>query len=290
MISGCVTHLYSINTDEQMKELLKESLDIYERAATEYKPAATVMMLSGGDDSMTAWNVAIELGIKIDFIIHGNTQTGIPATTEFVRDRMNRGINSKYLEADAKTAYTDYLIRKGFFGVGLSAHAFSYHRLKQEHFERVVSHNIRQRKRNFNILFLNGGRRNESENRKITFKNPIKVTTRKPNDIWVNLINEWEKKDCKDYLEGNGIKRNPVSINLCRSGECMCGTMQSKGDRIEAAYFYPDWGARLDALEKHIKELHGFGWGENKPKQKDKRQLNLFQPMCVGCTKNADAI
>lgn len=269
-----------------MNDLIKESKEIYDRAVKDFKPSAVVLMLSGGDDSMTAWNVARELGIKLDFIIHGNTRTGISETTDFVRKEVNRWSCGKYLEADAKTAYTDYLIRKGFFGAGLSAHAFSYHILKQDHFESTVAKNIRQRRRDFKILFLNGGRRNESENRKITFKNPIKVTKRRPNDIWVNIINEWDKSDCKDYLDGNGIRRNPVSINLCRSGECMCGTMQSKGDRIEAAYFYPDWGARLDALEKHIKSLHGFGWGETKPKQRDVRQGDLFQPMCVGCTKN----
>jgi hypothetical protein len=104
--------------------------------------------------------------------------------------------------------------------------------------------------------------------------------------MWVNLINDWHKEDCKNYLEGNSICRNSVSINLCRSGECVCGTMQSKGDRQEAAYFYPAWGKQLDALEKQVKEKHGFGWGVNMPKPVDKRQIDMFQPMCIGCTKN----
>lgn len=115
---------------------------------------------------------------------------------------------------------------------------------------------------------------------------PYSFTKSFKNNIWVNLINEWDNDQCKKYLEGNGVDRNPVSKNLCRSGECMCGTMQTKGDRAEASFFYPRWGKWLDDLEKKIKHLHGFGWGENKPKQEDINKIEVFQPMCVGCTKN----
>lgn len=265
-----------------MNELIIGSKEIYERAISEFNPAATVLMLSGGDDSLTVYHVAKELGIKIDFVIHGNTRTGIQETTDFARKIAEK---DNYLEADAGDSYINYVLRKGFFGIGLGAHAFSYHILKQEHFEKTVSKHIRKRQRSFPIIFINGGRRSESENRKVRFADPLKVTPRKKNDMWVNLINNWSKKDCLDYLYGNGIKRNQVSINLCRSGECMCGTMQSKGDRQEAAFFYPGWANQLNDLEKSAKAIHGFGWGESMPKPVDINQLNLFQPMCVGCTR-----
>jgi len=268
-----------------MTDQILLSKGIIEKAITDFKPSVIVIMFSGGDDSLTTYHVAKELGIKIDFVIHGNTRTGIEETTTFAR-QVTQDFGDKYLEADAGNSYENYLHRKGFFGKGLSAHAFTYHVLKQQHFERIVSHNIRQRKRGVKILFLNGARRNESANRLKTIASPYKVTERQPNDMWVNLINEWGKLDCKDYLEGNGILRNDVSIKLCRSGECMCGTMQSNGDRQEASFFYPGWGKWIDGLEKTIKEKHGFGWGENKPKQKDINQLDLFQPMCGGCKVN----
>lgn len=263
------------------ENLLIESKEIYDRAIAEFKPMATVLMLSGGDDSLTTLHVAKELGIKIDFIIHGNTRTGIKETTIFSR-KVAEGYN--YLEADAGNSYINYVMRKGFFGVGLGAHCFSYHILKQDHFEKTVSKHIRQGRKNFPIIFINGGRQSESENRKVRFANPLKVTTRRKNDMWVNLINHWHKPDCRDYLDGNGIERNQVAIKLCRSGECFCGTTQSKGDREEASFFYPDWGKQLDEIDVYVKKIHGFGWGENRPKQPDKRQLDLFQPMCVGCS------
>lgn len=269
--------------------LLEDSKEIFAKGFKDFKPDAVVLMLSGGDDSLTCLHVAIELGIKIDFVIHGNTRTGIQETTEFARkETAKAGLN--YLEADAGDSYLKYLKRKGFFGVGISSHAISYHLLKQDHFERIVSAHLRKRQRNFRIISINGGRRDESENRMKRFISPYRITPRRKNDMWVNLINNWSKKDCKDYLSGNSIQRNEVSVNLCRSGECMCGTMQSRGDRAEASYFYPDWGKNLDALEKEIRALHGFGWGEQKPKPDNPAQINMFQPMCVGCMKGAEEL
>lgn len=266
-------------------EQIAYSKEIVKQAFADFKPNATVIMFSGGDDSLTTYHVAKQLGIKIDFVIHGNTRTGIQETTLFARKEVER-LGDRYLEADAGSSYVDYLMRKGFFGVGLGAHAFTYHILKQDHFEKVVSRNIRQRRRNFRIMFLNGARRQESANRLITMASPFKITNRKPNDLWVNLINEYTKEDCLNYLEGNSIKRNSVSVELCRSGECMCGTMQTKQDRAEASFMFPKWGKWLNELEKTVIKKHGWGWGEVKPKQKNVIQAEVFQPMCTGCKMN----
>ena len=151
--------------------LIEESKEIIEKSIADFKPNKIVMMFSGGDDSLTAYHVAKELGIKIDFVIHGNTRTGIKQTTDFVLKEVARN-KDKLLVADAGASYENYVLRKGFFGKGLSAHTFTYHILKQEYFEKIVSKYIRQRQRNFKILFINGARRKESDNRMITMKVP----------------------------------------------------------------------------------------------------------------------
>jgi 3'-phosphoadenosine 5'-phosphosulfate sulfotransferase (PAPS reductase)/FAD synthetase len=269
-----------------MEDLILRSKEVYDFAMDTYKPRAVVLMLSGGDDSLTCAHVAKELGIKIDFVIHGNTRTGINDTTEFAIQETEK-LGHKLLLADAGDSYINYVMRKGFFGKGNDAHNYSYHILKWNHFSRVVSANIRQRKRNFPILFLNGARQSESERRKITMVSPYNVMKGKENNIWVNLINHWDRSHCLDYLNGNSIKRNPVSVNLCRSGECMCGTMQTQGDRTEAGFFYPDWKKWIDSVEKAVKEKHGWGWNDNMPKPiKPSNQIELFQPMCSGCKVN----
>ena len=268
--------------------MLKSSKEIIEKAIADFKPKAVVMMLSGGDDSMTAYHVAKELGIEFDYVIHGNTRTGIQETSLFAAKETERN-NDRFLVADAGSAYEDYVLRKGFFGSGMTAHNYSYHVLKILHFRKIVSKYLRQRRRNYPILFVNGARRKESANRMKTMVDPYRRDPAALNNIWVNIINEWEKDQCIDYLEGNGIKRNPVSVNLCRSGECMCGTMQSEGDRNEASYFYPKWGKWLDNLENQVIKEYPWKWGESINKQHHMEmngQMNMFQPMCSGCKVN----
>lgn len=273
-----------------MEDLILGSKEIIEKAIIDFKPKAIVMMLSGGDDSTTCYAVAKELGVKIDLVVHGNTRTGIQETTDFAINQAEKN-KDKIVIADAGSSYEDYVLRKGFFGVGNQAHNFAYHVLKIGHFRKVVSNNIRQRKRNFPILFLNGARRMESERRMKTMIDPYRRDPSQKNNIWVNLINEWTKDDCRDYMDGNSIVRNPVSVNLCRSGECLCGTMQSKGDRVEASYFYPKWGEWIDDLEKEVNKKFPWKWGENitqQIKHEMNGQLNIFSPMCMGCELKKD--
>lgn len=266
-----------------MEELMKQSKEIYDLAVSVYNPKAVVLLLSGGDDSMAAYHVCKQLGIKLDYVIHGNTRTGIEETTLFARKEVER-LGDNYIEADAGSSYVDYVMRKGFFGKGNNAHNYSYHVLKIGHFRKAVSKYMRMRQRNFPILFINGARQQESERRKITMLSPYKKDPSQPNNIWVNIINHWPNRAPVDFLEGCGIKRNPVSILLCRSGECMCGTMQTEGDRNEAAFYFPKWGKQLHELDKAVQAIHGWGWNDRGPsKQKTKAD---FQPMCTGCKIN----
>lgn len=268
--------------------IIEQSREIINKAVKDFKPRAIVFMFSGGDDSLTAYHVCKELGIKFDFVIHGNTRTGIEETFEFVQKETERN-KDRLLVADAKNSYVDYVLRKGFFGSGIDAHSYAYHVLKADHFRKVVSKHLRQRKRNYPIIFLNGARRNESENRMKTMKSPYRCDPASKNNIWVNAINDSHKHECLDYLEGNGIQRNPVSKKICRSGDCLCGTMQSKGDRNEAAFFFPKWGKWLDDLENEVLKKFPWRWGENINKRHHmemKGQMNLFEPMCQGCKVN----
>lgn len=271
-------------------ELLESSKEIVNRAILEHKPYAIVLMLSGGDDSMTALAVSKYLSVPITHIMFGNTRTGIQETTDFVL-KVTAKESAKFIIADAGNSYTDYVMRKGFFGVGESAHGFSYNILKLNHFRRTISQEIRQGKRNRKILFINGARRLESKRREKTMVNPIRINKFRQMDVWVNIINEWEKHDCLNFLEDLGIDRNPVSKELCRSGECMCGTMQTKGDRIEASVLFPKWGAWIDELDKAVKAKFGFGWGESMPKVPKLPKLPKLktveeQFMCTGCKIN----
>jgi len=284
-IQASAVHLLS--TDDSLAALVASSARILKEAVERFSPTHVVSMVSGGKDSAASDQVARELGAQIDFVMHGNTRCGIPQTTEFVR--AHYGALGDYVEADAGSAYEDYVLRKGFFGMGIGAHGFAYRVLKATPFRKSISKHIRQGKRDVRVLLLNGARKDESENREKHLE-VFRQDPASPGNIWVNLIHDWDQQGRDDYLRSRATCINPVAIQLCRSGECMCGTMQTKQERGEAAAIYPEWGKRLNELETEARRLHGFGWGEPFPKPVDTRQMGLFddfQPMCKDCVRRA---
>lgn len=272
-----------ITGQARQRDIIDSSASILADAIEQFSPTHIVSMVSGGKDSAASDQIARELGAKIDFVMHGNTRCGIPQTSEFVRSTY--GALGEFVEADAGTAYEDYVLRKGFFGKGIGAHGFSYRVLKATPFRKSISANIRQGKRNVRVLLLNGARKDESENRKAHLET-FRRDPASPNNVWVNLIHDWSQEDRDAYLKSRRTPINPVAIQLCRSGECMCGTMQTMQERGEAKAIYPEWGKWLSSLEAEARRLHGFGWGEPFPKpQKPPRQGDLFQPMCKDCVR-----
>jgi len=259
---------------------IDSSVQILRDAIDQFNPTHIVSMVSGGKDSAASDQVAEELGVKVDFRIHGNTRCGIAETSQFVRETYGR--KGEYVEADAGTAYEDYILRKGFFGKGRDAHGYAYRVLKATPFRKAVSREIRQGKRGVRVLLLNGARKDESENRKKNLK-LFRADPASPGNIWVNIIHDWTQDDRDEYLERCQTPINPVAKALCRSGECMCGTMQTPAERVEAAALYPKWGEWLTELEKEAMRLHGFGWGQTAPKTSKPAPGADFQPMCKDC-------
>lgn len=272
-------HSSEINNKDDFASQLESSKNILKSAIAEFKPTHIVSMVSGGKDSASSHAVLQEFGVRPDFIIHGNTRCGIPETSEFVRDYYGSA-GPDFVEADAGTAYEDYVLRKGFFGKGISAHAFAYRVLKATPFRKAISKSIRMGKRDIRVLLINGARKDESENR----KKHLQVWRQDPaqkGNIWVNLIHDWTQRDRDQFLDSRKVKINPVAEALCRSGECMCGTMQQRAERVEAAALYPKWGSWIDKLEAEVKEKFGFGWGDSFPRKE--KPMPLFQPMCKDC-------
>lgn len=257
---------------------IERSARMIARVAADYQPTHVVAMVSGGRDSAAAYELCAATGVKVDLILHGRTGTGIPETTEFVADHYgNQGPD--FAIADAGDAYERYVMRKGFFGVGPSAHTYAYHVLKADPFRAAISRLVRRRRRGQRIMLINGARKSESENRRMN----LRETRLDKGNLWVNICHDWTAGERDQLLAANEVTINPVAVQLCRSGECMCGTMQTLAERAEAAAVYPRWAAWLNDLERAARKLHGFGWGEAFPRPEDPRQGDLFQPLCGEC-------
>lgn len=271
---------------------LDQSKKIMQDAIKRFDPYAIVMAISGGDDSLSAYYALRESGYKPNYILHVNTRTGVQQTSKFVYEfAQKEGIAILY--QDAGSTYEDYVRRKGFPGRGVGAHQMMYHLLKKTYISRAIA-SIRRCKRNKKILIVNGVRMSESNNRRKNFGDDVYRID--GSNIWVNIIHYWQKDDCMAMM--NDKTRNPVSIQLCRSGECMCGTMQSQAARMETSVIYPEWGQWLDNLETEIIKTFPWKWGQHisKEYQLEKQgQLRLFdrddfQPLCSSCKVNQDGL
>lgn len=266
-----------------MDELLLHSKEIIEQAITDYKPGAIFIMFSGGNDSRAAYEVARTLRVPLTHFVHGNTRTGIKETTEYAtKIGLDSGLS--FLVADAGSAYEDYVMRKGFFGRGQTAHAYAYHVIKATTF-RKASSLVRLRRRNFNVLMINGARREESYNRSRNLTSVTNVDPAAKRNIWVNIIHHWSKAERDDFLVEAKTPINPVTELLCRSGECLCGTMQTDEERKEASFWFPEWGKWVDDLEKRVTERFPWKWGEScsKAKMEAWRKGMDFMPACTSC-------
>lgn len=267
-----------------LERAMKLSAERMERVIAEFRPTHIVATVSGGRDSAAEVEFARELGLKIDLILHCRTGTGIRETTEHVVDHYGN-LGPDFVMADAGSAYEEYVMRKGFFGVGRSAHNFSYRVLKATPMRKAISASIRQGRRDIRVMLLNGARALESDNRAKNLQETRRDPA-SPGNLWANIIHDWSTEDRDRYLRLRNTPINPVAIQLCRSGECMCGTMQNQAMRAEAAAIYPEWGCWLNELERAARAKHGWGWGEVMPKAPDSRQIEMFQPMCIGCARD----
>lgn len=203
--------------------------------------SGVVTLFSGGNDSTVLAHLFRDLSTHA---AHANTGIGIEQTRDFVRNVCEEwGI--PLLERRAPNERDHYrnlvLTRErgkegqalgGFPGPAMHFKMFA--RLKERALEQVrrelVSHPYRER-----VVFLAGRRRAESKRRRA-----IPEMERRGSTVWVSPLVHWTKADLNTYrLMQGDVPVNEVSDVLHMSGECLCGSMASPGEREEVAYWYP---------------------------------------------------
>ncbi len=248
-----------------------------------HNPIAVYGLLSGGDDSMTAVHLAATHP-KFNGVIHINTGIGVKETRQHVRETCAH-YSWKLWEIRAKEDcgqdYVEIVKKYGFPGPG--AHAKMYIQLK----ERCLEFALRNIKKGFRrrdcVLFISGVRSQESD-RRMGYVEPIQ---KDGSMIWVAVIHDFSKTNCLQYLAKNQVKRNPVSQNIHKSGECLCGAFAKAGELEELRFFYPETAAEIDALNVQVADCgHKRKWGEA-PKKKPKK-IKKAGMLCFSCDKNQE--
>jgi 3'-phosphoadenosine 5'-phosphosulfate sulfotransferase (PAPS reductase)/FAD synthetase len=266
LVSADVAVLTRPEREARVTRLIAESYGILDRAIEEHVPmgkrtvAGIVVLFSGGNDSTVLAHLFKDVATHA---AHANTTIGIEQTREFVRNTCEEW-GLPLLERTSKSerdSYRNLVLDQGFPGPG--HHFKMYQRLKERALEQVqrelVLDPYKQR-----VVFLAGRRRAESQRR----ANVVEAE-RNRSKVWVSPLVNWTKLDLNTYrLMQGDVPVNEVSDLIHMSGECLCGSFASAGERDEVSHWFPEVFEEIAALEAEIADRDDipahrrtWGWG-----------------------------
>ena len=264
-----VARLSRREREARVTRLISESYSILDRAIEEHVPAdkrtvaGIVILFSGGNDSTVLAHLFKGVATHA---AHANTTIGIEKTREFVRNTCEEW-GLPLLERTSKSerdSYRNLVLDQGFPGPG--HHFKMFQRLKErviEQIQRELVTNPRKER----VLFLAGRRRDESQRRA-----NIPEMERTGSRVYVSPLVNWTKLDLATYRlmmrETDPVPVNEVSDLIHMSGECLCGSFASAGERDEVGYWFPEVFEEIAALEVLIADRDDipeyrktWGWG-----------------------------
>ncbi len=251
--------------------------ELLEEAIIEYVPRKVYALLSGGHDSLCATHLAFSTGL-CDAAVHINTGIGIEQTREFVRDTC-REQGWPLIEKHAKDCGQDYralVLEYGF--PGPPQHTPMYIQLKERALRVVVRE--AKKKRMDRVMLVSGCRSQESVRRMGTV-DPIQKEKGSAR-VWVAIIHDWSKLECNEYIQEQGLERNPVVDLIHKSGECLCGAFAKTGELKELELWFPETAAQIRELEAEVKAA-GFDWGWEQGKTYKREKIEEAPPLCHSC-------
>lgn len=222
---------------------MADAARILREAIEAHKPSSIWVGYSGGTDSETALDVAKTLpGFR--GILHLDTTIRIPEVGEWVHDRARQlGIPLK--EYRAPVPYDDIVMQHGF--PGPAQHTTMYARLKQRGIRRFLAeHKTHIKDR---VMLVTDVRKSESKIRMGT----VQEIQREGCLLWVAPLTNWTDEHKAAHMAGNGLKPNPISAQMCISGECMCGAMAGPSELAEVKVVSPTFYKRLTGLIDRVK-------------------------------------
>ena len=267
----------SDQTTGTLDEAIARSHAILDEALAGHPVVGTYWLSSGGNDSAIVGHL---LRGQYNAVLHVNTGTGIPETTQYVRD-IAAAWDDTLHELAPKNQYRDLVLGRVIAGSGPNAgwrpiwkgfpgpagHRVMYRQLKHEplmRFRRSVLGDQKSLSRaaRRKLIYLGGMRWSETERR---FRNAEAIDP-DGSIVWVSPIVHWTDAHMREYrlrhrchqdhehalhrLCFNGaLPLNEVTEHLHMSGECLCGAYAKPGELDEIEFFYPETAAKLRALE-----------------------------------------
>lgn len=263
---------------------ISRPVEIIRKAIAEYQPKKTLLLFSGGHDSLCSTHCSAQILSKegIDFsVYHGNTGIGIRETREYVHQMCKQFSWALFEGRPARgQTYEDIIRRYGF--PGPATHKYMYRMLKERALRKYVTHTCKSSARaRENVLLLTGIRQSESKIR-MGYKEYLK---KEGSRVWYSPIFFWTNDNISEYMEEHQLPKNPVKEAICISGECLCGAFARKEEWIDIKHRFPEAAREIKRLHKiAIAHGHPWEWASNPNEYyrlTKNTQSDLF--MCVGC-------
>ncbi|MEV6399578.1 phosphoadenosine phosphosulfate reductase family protein [Streptomyces sp. NPDC051907] len=297
-----------------LDEAIARSFAILDRVLAAFPVEAVIGLFSGGNDSVVVNHLFRH---RVNAIAHVNTGTGIPETTQHVRDVV-AAWGQRLHELRPKHSYRDLVLGnvlstrgksigrvvwKGF--PGPAGHSVMYRRLKDEPLQRLRGQIIGRRGRSRNLVYLGGMRWAETDRR---FRNAEEVD-REGALLWVSPIVHWTDAHMREYRARHrcnlphqhaehqlcwpdALPLNAVTVHLHMSGECLCGAFAKPNELDEIEFFYPHAAKPLRDLQREAEALGltACTWGQRPPGSRRRRPAGRLCAKCDGIEGQADLL
>jgi 3'-phosphoadenosine 5'-phosphosulfate sulfotransferase (PAPS reductase)/FAD synthetase len=237
--------------------LVRTAHAVIDRAISEYKLTGVWSLFSGGHDSLVTTHVTSQHP-TFEGVIHIDTGTGVPQTTQFVRDVCAQ-YGWRLIIQRPRTTYLQLAVEHGFPGPG--QHNLMYRMLKERALRQAKK---RARKITAGAFGYSTGVRLQESQRRMGH---VETTRADGEGNWISPIYNWTALDVNTYMRLNALPRNPVKDHTHMSGECLCGAYAQPNEAKMWAQWYPGVAERLrkwEALVQQARELqvweaeHGF--------------------------------
>lgn len=292
-----VARLTRPQRENRVYDLMKESYGLLNQGIDELVLAdnrtvvAVVVLFSGGNDSTTLAHLFRK---HATHAAHANTTVGIEQTRDFVRNTCEEwGLPLIERMPPRETdRYRALVLDQGFPGPG--HHYKMFQRLKERALRQVRNELVSNPRRE-RVIFLAGRRRTESKRRA-----NVPEFEREGSIAWVSPMVNWTKLDLNTYRLVHGdVPRNEVADLIHMSGECLCGSFATPGERDQLEDFFPFSLNEIRELESLLKDRPDipeyrktWGWGADPEKLKLARRKDKVPsktgPLCDACADKVE--
>ncbi len=202
-------------------------------------------LTSGGKDSMSVCHWLAEQN-KLEAAVHIQTNVGIRATTDWIQDRCRElGYRLYVIQPQPKFVYAAFVLQYGF--PGPSAHRMIMGLLKYKTM-RDFALSLDPKRH----CLISGVRKFESDRRQANYPHPIQHDGR----MWFGCpFFYMTTEEVYRYVHTNGVKITPVHKKMGMSGECMCGSYATRGQKELVREMDPDLADYIKWLEEGVRKF-----------------------------------